>query len=232
MISFTRGNHVASSEPHGLQARPSGNQMPSPMSRPSRRTARRRCVSPRRSQQLAQHLVGGGAVVADGLGHAGGKSVGEFELVERPDRGLGGHVVVQPGAGHAVVDRRPSPSRNSRSRGISTSSKITKASCSSKRLDSGRSKGSRRRCGGAVAAQEDQPRRCPPGWRRPGRSPRRPRGCGRARVDGDLVGEGGQGGQNAGSAHHDAVGGLADLVQGDRVADDLGVGATCRWLAG
>ncbi len=113
---------------------------------------------------------------------------------------------------------------NTRSRGTSTSSKITNASCSSKRDDSGRSKclapgvdtGSRHRntrpgvsigieklsaySGGASGRE-----------RMPG-------------IDGDLVGERCERGEDAGAAHDDPVLGIAGLVQRDRVVDEFGVG--------
>ncbi len=105
---------------------------------------------------------------------------------------------------------------NRRSRGISTSSKITKASCSSKRLDSGWSKRLRRRRG-AVAAQELQAGRAHGNAERQrivvGAGGQRQR-----RIDRDLVGERRQGRQDARAAHDDAVLGVGDLAQGIGIA--------------
>ena len=75
----------------------------------------------------------------------------------------------------------------------------------------------------AVTAQEDQPRRLDGNGKREGvrLGARRQR---LRRVDGDLVRERCQRRQDAGAAHHDARRGLADLVHGHAVADDLRVG--------
>ena len=103
-----------------------------------------------------------------------------------------------------------------RSRGTSTSSKMTNASCSSKRLESGWSKRTGPRAT-AVAAQELQA-----GRRHRDRERQRvasaPSGQRVRRIHGDLVGERGQRRQDARAAHDDAVRGVVDLVQRDVVA--------------
>jgi hypothetical protein len=121
-----------------------------------------------------------------GRRHARGQAVGELSFVSA-------RIVVWfvrfstiPTVGIRFVDVHSTVDEDAVA-GTSTSSKMTKASCSSKRRDSGRSKG----CapGGRAVRHRKISRRDRPDMRRPGVR-RWPRQDGQTRVDGDLVGEG------------------------------------------
>ena len=174
------------------------------------------------AQQLAEHLLGGRALVVDGLGHARGQAVGELELGGGADRGLHGQVLDDPRLPDAVVDVDPAVQEEAVPGHLDVVEDHERVLL----VEAGGQRPIERmgaRGGGAVPAQEDQPGGVDGDreGQRIGVGARRDR---QARVDGDLVGEGREGGEDAGPAHDDAVLGLAHLVEGDPVADDLWIG--------
>ena len=105
MISATRGIHMASIDRIGSSAAAVGKPhavgaLPGLLQRQLEGIG----GQPHVAGEFAQHLRRGRRRVADQLGHAGRKPVGEFELGQGADGRLGGHVDGVAGLAHRVVD--------------------------------------------------------------------------------------------------------------------------------